>query len=162
MYKAYINSNSILENDYPSKDKAFFERQWLEHDSIIDKTGEDLYLGKLKKHWVDYLTERKETVKLQEAMNISENKKIISREPLFGLNYNEYDLTLGEYANTIQKDIKANKENYKEEVEDYKSEGHPDQYDKQGKILALNPTTKQDLIKNYYILRAAEFFLQNH
>ncbi len=167
IYEKYLNINTVLENNslenkFPLEDKIFFERQWLEHDSIIDKAGEKLYLGKLKKHWMNHLNERKDLVRKQELMDIPQDKKIVAKEHLFAMNYDEYDLTLAEYAENIKKNITANKEYYKEETEDYVSQGHPLQYDEKGKIKALNPTTKNDIIKNYYWLRAAEFFLNNH
>jgi hypothetical protein len=51
-------------------------------------------------------------VKQQEFMNISEDKKIVAREFLFALKYDEYDLTLAEYASKIEQDIEANKKEY--------------------------------------------------
>lgn len=166
IYQKYIDINAIfektsLENKFPTKDKEFFERQWLEYESIIDKAWEELYLGKLKKHWFDYLSDRKKLVKQQELMNLPEDKKIVSREFLFALKHDEYDLTLGEYAAKIKQDIEANKKEYEKWAEAYLKENKQAKYDENGKGIATDPELKADILKNYYILRAAEFFLQN-
>ena len=51
-------------------------------------------------------------MKQQELMNLPEDKKIVAREFLFALKYDEYDLTLAEYTSKIKQDIEANKKEY--------------------------------------------------
>ena len=94
-------------------------------------------------------------------MNISEDKKIVAREFLFALKYDEYDLTLAEYASKIEQDIEANKKEYERWAEEYIKEKNQAKYDENGKGIANDPELKADIIRNYYLLRAAEFFLQN-